>query len=69
MQLRSNAAAGQPQIGQRDARQQRARRLDEGFERLTAAFIIIFPVLESHGRPNPHAAAGGRRQVNAQAVT
>ena len=68
MKLGANAAARQPEVRQRDIRQECPSRLQERFDRQPIAFVIVLPALEPRGRPDPYVARRGRRQVHAEAV-
>src|SRR5262245_42362257 len=63
-----DAAATEPQILEPHVLEQPARRLEEGFDRQTMAFVIVFPLLERRGRPKPDVAVRRSYQVHAKAV-
>src|SRR5262245_57846271 len=63
-----DAAATEPQILEPHVLEPPARRLEEGFDRQTVAFVIVFPFLERRGRPKPDVAVRRSHQVHAKAV-
>src|SRR2546422_722376 len=68
MQLRADAAARQPEVGQPNLRQQLSGRLNEGLERQPVALVVVFSVLISDRRPQPYVAANRAGQMHAEPV-
>ena len=66
MPFGADAAAAEPQVLDRDFRQERARHLEKGFERQTTVLVVVLPILITNRRPNPHAAVDGLREMRAQ---
>ena len=66
MQLRADAGAGQPQVGDRDRRQQLLRRLQEVDQRQPIVLVVVLAFLVADGRPEQHGPVDRLRQVGAQ---
>ena len=68
MQFGTDAAAGEPQVVERDLRNEPLRRLEKRLERQAIVLIIVLPRLKADRRADPHVAAGRSRQMRAEAV-
>jgi len=68
MNFRTDAAAAESQVVDRNVAQQPSCGIDKRVDRQPAALVVVLPLLKADRRPEPHLTAGRLDDVNAKAM-
>src|SRR5262245_3486272 len=68
MQLRTDARAAGPQVGELQRREQVSRWFEKGFKRQPIAFVVVLPLLKPRGRTKRDVSVNGLAEMCTEAV-